>query len=170
MHDQETQSACPNGYLTTQKRPTLCLCAGVGLGLTAALLSQGIGYVFSHHQLNDPILLGLFIGSLPRGTLYFNWGGLLQALGYSIGIGILSWLLVRQFAQRNNLELFPDETQRTATAALLTSVVPVLISEVDGFQVLIWYGISTAFSTVLAGFTAKSLHKFIGSTSTAKSQ
>ena len=152
-------SACPDGFLTEQKCPTLCLCVGVGLGLATALLTWGIGFGFTSHQINDPIPLGLAIGSLPRGTLYFNWSGLFQALGYSIGMGIFSWFLVRQFAQRNNLELFPDESQRTATAALLTSVVPVLISEVDGFQVLFWYGISTMFSAVLAGFVAKNLQR-----------
>jgi hypothetical protein len=103
MHGEAVQSACPDGYLTEQKRPTLCLCAGVGLGLVAALLSWGIGFAPSGHQLNDPIPLGLAISNLPRGLLYFDWSGLAQALEFPIGIGLLSWFLLRELTRWKNL-------------------------------------------------------------------
>lgn len=159
MEPDKVRSHCPDGLLTDRKRPTLCLCAGVGLGLIAALLSWVVGYTSSGHQINDPIALGLAIGSLPRGTLYFDWTGLFQALGFSIGVGAVSAILLRILAHIRNLAIHPDEARRTATAALLTSVVPVLIREVDAFQVLLWYGIVTMFSAVLAGYTARSLQR-----------
>jgi hypothetical protein len=131
----------------------------VGLGLITALFAWAVGYTSSGHQINDPIALGLATGSLPRGTLYFDWVGLFRALGFSIGIGAASSILLRLLANLRHLEIHQDEAHRTATAALLTSVLPVLIREVDAFQVLLWYGIATMFSAVLAGYTARSLQR-----------
>ena len=56
----------------------------MGLGLVFALFSWTVGLAPSGRYLNDPIALGLAIGSLPRGTLYFNWVGLLQALAFYV--------------------------------------------------------------------------------------
>ena len=159
MQPEKIQSPCPDSYLTQQNRPTLCLCTGVGFGFVVALVSWSIGFAPSGHQLNDPIALGLAFSSLPRGTLYFDWTGLLKALGFSVGVGAASLFFLRVLGNIKNLEIIPEEAQRTATAALLTSVLPVLIKEVDAFQVLLLYGIATMFSVVLAGFTAKSLQR-----------
>ncbi|MDK1029729.1 MAG: hypothetical protein QGD88_10250 [Anaerolineae bacterium] len=159
MDIQLTNTTCSDGYLTSNNRPALCLYTGVGLGIAVAFVAWQIGYLPTGHQLNDPIMLGLALGSLTRGLLYFNWIGFTQGFVFSIGVGVASWFLARTLARKLTLSLNSEGVRRTATAALITSILPVLINEVDAISVLIWYGISIVLSMFFARISAKSLHR-----------
>jgi hypothetical protein len=155
------QTACNNGFLDPEKKPTVCLWAGLIIGLGFAVLGEIVGFWPSGHQLNDPMLLGLAIGSLLRGFTYFDWFGFFIPVIVNGLVGSLTWLLVTQFARRSRRTLSMAEVRRAVSAAVLVGLVPVLVSEISGFQVLLWYAVSFFLASSIAGMTAGFLHRWL---------
>ncbi len=154
-------TACANGYLNTLGRPTLCLWSGLLIGAAAAGLGGLIGLLPTGHQINDPILLALTLASLMRGFLYFNWFAFLVTVTIYAAIGALTWLILVWLGQRSGLGVMTAEVRRAVRAAVLISVIPVLIAEISGIQVIIWYALAVFLSMSVAGMTAAFLHRWL---------
>ncbi len=150
-------TACPEGWFAGSFRPSLCLIAGLLVGTTVAILSSAIGNLPSGHQFNDPILLGLAIGILLRSLIYFNWAHFLLTLGMPVLVGTASWFLLRLLARSAGRQVLTDQAGMAARSATLIAAAPVWFVEVDAFQVLIWYGISTWLAMIAASLVARSL-------------
>lgn len=150
MQIQGTRAACSNGFLTEKRLPSPCLLAGGGVGLFFALLSWGLGLLPTGHQFNDPIFLGLAIGAVIRGFLYFNWLGFAQAFGFSIGVGAVSWLLMRFLSNQMQQAFSSSDLRKTSNIAILVGAFPVLSTEIDGFQVALWYVVALMLSMRLS--------------------
>ncbi len=155
------QTACEEGWLTANLRPTLCLWSGALVGGVSAVGSAVLGNMPSGHQLNDPLLLALSIGTVLRGFLYFNWINLAITIGYLLLLGSLVWLVLRALAARDGRKVIPVDANRAGKAAALISALPILIVEVDALQVLLWYAIATWLSMVVVSLAARQwAHRF----------
>ncbi|MCH7662596.1 MAG: hypothetical protein IH859_01850 [Chloroflexi bacterium] len=153
-------SACGEGFLDADNRPSICLLAGVIVGGFGAIIGGWVGFLSSGHQLNDPIFLALSISSILKGLLYFNWTAFLTPLVFSIMLGLAAGVTAKILAVRAGRRLFSDESGRSATVAALLSAAPVWIKEVSGFQVLIMYALATWLSMIFARSIAKRItHK-----------
>ena len=153
-------SACGEGILDSNNRPSICLLAGLMVGGAGAIMGAWIGFLSSGHQINDPIYLSLSLSSIFKGFLYFNWSALLTPLAYSIALGMAAGLTAKLLAIRAGRRLFAQESQSAATLATILSVAPVWVREVRGLQVLIMYALATWISVLLARTIAKRItHK-----------
>ena len=153
----QVATACPAGWFSPRLRPSLCLSAGLLVGGAVAILSSMIGNLPSGHQFNDPILLGLSIGTLLRSLIYFNWVNFLITLGMPLLVGTASWFVLRTLARAAGRQTLTEQAQKAAKSATLIAAAPVWFAEVDAFQVFIWYGISTWLAMIAASLVARSL-------------
>lgn len=153
------ETACPNGYLNSRGRPTICLWSGLLVGISIAIVSSIIGFLPTGRRLNDPMPIALAFNSLLRGFVYFNWVRFFTSIGFSTGIGAMSWFSGRYFSNRIGVRLMSDEVRRVSNVAVIVSVVPVWLQEVDALQIFLWYGIATAISLTIAKMVAIFLHQ-----------
>lgn len=153
------ETACPNGYLNTRGHLTICLWSGLLVGLVVAFVINSIGFLPTGRKLNDPLPIALAFNSLLRGIVYFNWARFFTAIGVSVGIGVLSWFLGKYISHQSGVRLMSDEVRRVSNVAVIASVVPVLLKEVDALQVFLWYGIATMISLTIARMVAQFLHQ-----------
>ncbi len=154
------RSACSEGFLDADNRPSICLLAGVIVGGLGAIIGGWVGFLSSGHQLNDPIYLAISINSILKGFLYFNWAAFFTPVVYSIVLGLTAGVTAKILAVRTGRRLFSDESSRSATVAALLSAAPVWVKEVSGFQVLIMYALATWLSMIFARSIAKRItHK-----------
>ena len=156
----QLQSACGEGFLDSDNRPSICIQAGLIVGGISAIIGGWIGFLSTGHQLNDPIYLSISINSILKGFLYFNWAGFITPLIYSVALGLAAGLTAKLLASRAGRRLFSDESAGAATVAALLSAAPVWAKEVSGFQVLIMYALATWLSMIFARTIAKRItHK-----------
>ncbi len=153
-------TACSQGWLTGSLRPSPCLLAGILAGGLSIAVSELVGYLPSGHQLNDPLQLALAAGALLRGFRYFNWVSFATSISVGLALGGGGWFALRVLSRRRGVRVTAGESTQAARAAAVISTLPVLIREVDALQVLLWYGLATWLSTLLAGFGAQALSRF----------
>ena len=157
---RKIETACPDGFLTLKNRPSPCLWAGLIGGVVVILVSEMLGYLDSGHRLNDPILMTRIISAAFQGFLYFNWPGFLVPLFFSMMEGVFAWVLVFVLTNRKDVRLLASEAKRVAIITAVIGILPVLFREVDGFQVLLWYGIALYFAVLVARLSAGWTHTF----------
>lgn len=159
---KKIETACPGGYLNRKNRPSLCLWGGLVAGGLVALLSEWVGLIpLTGHQLNDPLLITISFARIFRGLTYFNWAGFFLTIGASAVLGIIAWGTLKVFASQSDRTVMAEDVVRSVSIAVWISALPVWIQEVDAVQVLLWYGISTYLSVVIARMAAGFFHKIV---------
>lgn len=151
----QTLSACSTGLFDANKRPSICLLAGLIVGGVSALIAGWIGFLNYGHQLNDPIYLSISISSIFRGFLYFNWTAFLTPLVFAFALGLFAGLTAKLLAKRAGRRLHADESGSAARVAAIISSAPIWIIEVSSFQVFLMYALATWLSIIFARNVAK---------------
>ncbi len=139
-------------------------------GIKIGLLVGAVGLLFSFllrdeitgRRLGDSLPLGLAIGQVLRGFLYFNWRSILVHVGFLLGlIGAVTAVFhinIRQQMTRQQLTV--EQVQRNAQTAVIINLVGVAIFEVDAFIVGFWYLISGLLSYMFSRFIAEKIAKW----------
>ena len=142
--------ACPPGLFTQQNRPSLCLLVSLGVGIIAALLGEIIGFTDAGHKINDPILMTLSISTLIRSFIYFNFWNFIRPIIYAVAMAVITGAALRFIATQNGLRAHKSNAQTATTVAMLVSFIPIVLQEISGLQVFLWYGVSIWFSVLIA--------------------
>lgn len=154
VRPQRPPAACDDGLFPGDRHLSLCLWTGLFVGGASILVSLGVGRLPSGRLLNDPIMLALSLMSMMRGLLYFDWISFLIPLGHAVGLGMISWLVLRGLAKRAGRQLRPQEATHAARIALIVSMIPIFLQRIDAAQVLLWYAMSGLLSLLIAGLVA----------------
>lgn len=125
------------------------------MGLASAILGEGLGYLSTGHQLNDPVGIALAFGALTRGFLYFDWLVFFQPLLHAVALGTAAWLGLYLWSGARKGGMSPPGAVGTAKTAALIGALPVLLQEVRSLSVMIWYGLAIWLSMVAAGYVAR---------------
>ena len=154
------QASCQNGFFASNNRPTICLWAGLFTGLLLAMLGELIGFWPHGHQINDPIMIGLALGSLLKGFIYFDWAAFITPDLVYAGTGVLCWTILAGLARRSQRRLMTAQVRRATKVAVVVAIVPVAAVELTGLQVAIWYLLAFFLAAGIAGMTAAFLHRW----------
>ncbi|KAA3647853.1 MAG: hypothetical protein DWQ07_02380 [Chloroflexi bacterium] len=127
---------------------------GIGIGAIAAIAGEIIGFTDLGHKINDPVLMALSISTLLRSLIYFNFWALIRPIIFALVIGIVSGATLRFIATQLDRRMRPSNGGTAASVAVITSLIPILIQEISGLQVLLWYGVSSWFSVLIASAVA----------------